>query len=90
MRRRGARFIVDEIIRPVNAFLKEPEQDGEHPDRIESSRSTTGYWQNTWNSVQMSEDIQELRKGLLCAYPISELQYNSSLTEADQNDFYIK
>jgi len=90
MRRRGAQFIIDELIHPVNAFLKEPEQDGNHPERTESTQSTSAYWQYSWNSAQFSEDIQQLRKGLLCAYPISEIQYNSSLTEADQNDFYIK
>ena len=90
MRRRGAKFIIDNLIKPVNAFLKEPEQDGQHPDRADDVKSTSGYWQYPWNSVQMSEDVQQIRKGLLCAYPLVELQYNSALTEADQNDFYVK
>ena len=90
MRRRGAKFVIDNLIKPVNAFLQEPEQNGQHPDRLASTISTSGYWQNSWNSTLMSEDVQEIRKGLLCAYPFSELLYNSDLTEADQNDFYTK
>lgn len=90
MRRRGAQFAIDNVIKPVNAFLKEPEQDGQHPDRLSSTVTSSGYWQNSWNSVQMSENVQEIRKGLLCAYPESELQYNSALSPSDQNDFYVK
>ena len=90
MRRRGAQFAIDNVIKPVNAFLKEPEQDGQHPDRLASTVSSSGYWQNSWNSVQMSENVQEIRKGLLCAYPESELQYNSALSPSDQNDFFVK
>lgn len=95
VRRRGANFLIENVSKPVNAFLQEPEQDGQNAKRPDSSPSTgrkhtSAYWQYNWNGKLLSTDVEQVRKGLLCAYPQAEFRYNTSLTSDDQNEYFVK
>lgn len=76
--RRGARWLSDNIAKPQNAWYKEP---GDRNKRL---------FEDFNNGIEYEEDVQRLRKSLLHAFPEYELRYNSALTMADQNDFYIQ
>lgn len=74
--RRGAKWMSEWVTKPINAFLKEPEQAG-------SEFSTLFY------SHYLPEDVQELRKSILLAFPETEFRNNPAISFEDQNDFYI-
>lgn len=76
--RRGARWLSDNIAKAQNAWYKEA---GDRNKRLFTDFN---------NSIEYTEDVQTLRKSLLNAYPEYELRYNSALSAADQNDFYIQ
>ena len=42
-----------------------------------------------FNGRTLPEDVEQVRKGLLLAFPDDEIRYNPALTLADQNDFYV-
>lgn len=73
--RYGATWLRDNIALPKNAFTE-----------LECNEDFYMY------AVQMlrphPETVQDIRKGLLCAFPEPEIRQNTSLTAADQNDFY--
>lgn len=81
--RHGARWISETITQPKNEFLRLPEQ-------------ACFWWggyvyphdRATRIPYQYPEDIQELRKSLLFAYPSNELNYNNVLSSADQNPYW--
>ncbi|MBR1706169.1 MAG: RagB/SusD family nutrient uptake outer membrane protein [Bacteroidales bacterium] len=79
--RHGATFLVNTVSKPKNLFLLRPEQ---------AKYWTSGYLYPCDGDApyQYSEDPDEVRKGLLYAYPNEELNYNSTLTSDDQNDFW--
>ena len=76
--RHGAQWIVDNIAKPKNAFLKKSEQD-----------NLVGYYyplpaegENVY-----SESVQDARKGLLAGFPVEEVLYNSLIQNNGRNDF---
>ena len=75
--RRGAKFMSEWLSKPINAFLKEPEQkDGE--------------FKTLFYSHYLPEDVQELRKSVLLAFPEVEFRNNPAIGFEDQNDFYVE
>lgn len=74
--RRGAKWLSDNIAKAQNEWYKE--------DRNQKLFTDFN------NGIEYIEDVQILRKSLLFAYPEYELRYNSALSAADQNDFYIQ
>lgn len=73
--RRGAKFMSEWLTKPLNAFLKEPEQVGE--------------LKTLFYSHYLPEDVQELRKSVLLAFPEAEFRNNPAIGFEDQNDFYV-
>lgn len=73
--RRGAKFMSEWLTKPLNAYLKEPEQ--------KTARSTL------FNNHFLPENIQELRKSILLAFPEVEFRNNSEIGADEQNDFYF-
>ena len=82
--RRGAKYLVDEITRPLNAFLAEPNQ-----STVPDGAQDKTYKSVLFNGRTLPEDVEQVRKGLLLAFPDDEIRYNPALTLADQNDFYV-
>ena len=74
--RLGADWIVENVCKPLNVFNHLPEN--------------VKFWESAFNETDITEDIQMVRKGLLLAFPEYETRYNTALSSADQNDFYIK
>jgi hypothetical protein len=74
--RRGAKWMSEWLTKPINAFLKEPEQAG--------SEFKTLYY-----SHYLPEDVDELRKAVLLAFPEVEFRNNPAIGFDDQNDFYV-
>ena len=77
--RRGAAWLRDNIARPANEFYM-----GHLPDF--NAYVEYHYPGAIAKGRVFPEDITDLRKGLLCAYPESELRLNTS--ESKQNDFF--
>lgn len=75
VRRLGAKWFMDQVVTPVNEFLRLPEQIGDYVD--------TFYGRN----FQYSMTLQQLRGSLLCEFPREELTMNSAMTANDKNDF---
>ena len=73
--RRGAKFMSEWLTKPLNAFLKGPEQTRELKDLF------YGYY--------LPENGQELRKSVLLAFPDVEFRNNSAISSSEQNDFYF-
>lgn len=82
--RNGAQWMIDNIIRPVNQFLQEPEQQPGTGD------SQLGYWQICHLGYTYSEDPEEVKKGLFCAFPDDEIRNNSSINYSDQNPYFVQ
>lgn len=76
--RRGATWLSENVVKPRNAFMQEA--------------ANIRYFNSAYNKYGslMEEDVQRIRKGLLLAFPDYELRYNTALSYADQNDFYIQ
>ena len=79
----GATWMSENITKVKNNFNKRVEQEA--------------FWwggyiyphdKKTREPYEYPEDPQTLRKSLLYAYPVSELNYNNSLTPDDQNPFW--
>lgn len=73
--RRGALWMSEWLTKPINEFLKEPEQ---------ASEFKTLYYGH-----YLPEDVNELRKAVLLAFPEVEFRNNPAIDFDDQNDFYI-
>lgn len=76
--RKGAKWLSDNIARPANRFY----MDNPYMEQ---------YWNYTYVGAKargyiFPEDVNDLRKSLLVALPITELTYNTDL--GGQNDFY--
>ena len=76
--RHGAQWIVDNIAKPKNAFLKKSEQD-----------NLVGYYYplSTDGEKVYSESVEDARKGLLAGFPVEEVLYNSLIQNNGRNDF---
>ena len=83
MRRRGAQWTIDNLCLPMNEFLKEAEQG---PGKT----GTAGYWSSLYHSHQYAVTVDEIRKGLLCAFPDDEIRNNSAIEYSDQNPYYFR
>lgn len=80
--RHGANWIVNNISIPKNTFL----------DRYENQylRAATGDHESFKPGFYYSTSVDEVRKGLLAAFPNSEFLYNNGISYEDQNDFYFE
>jgi len=78
--RMGARWLSDHIAKPANHFYIDDEHQHVYIYYTVPSSETTG--------KVYEDDPANLRKSLLNAYPEAELRLNTSLTSADQNDFF--
>lgn len=87
--RRGAKYLSEHICIPQNIFLQQPEQ-GDYHTRNESTQAVStmkGHWNYYYNGMLFPEDVQALRKSLLCSFPKEEIIYNTAISETDINDF---
>ncbi len=83
--RMGARWLSAHVTVPANAFLFLPEQDDYESGTTLGHRSQF-YGQATHGEGNIYPVTQEeVRKGLLCAFPNDELVYNNALSLEDQN-----
>lgn len=73
--RMGARWFVDNVIAPFNAHLESPE----------NSHMLAWYGEG---ESPFSEEYDDVRRGLFCAYPADDLMYNRALDASDQNYYY--
>lgn len=82
-RRRGAEWMSRWFSKPYNEFLRQPEQHY-------NNGSTVGYnyFDRTFWSRPLIEDVQQLRASLLYPFPEMEFRDNKGISESDQNDFY--
>ena len=86
--RRGAKFMSEWLTKPINAFLKEPEQCGVQDITVSDPAKNTEF-KNLFYSHFLPEDVQELRKSILLAFPEVEFRNNSAIGADEQNDFYF-
>lgn len=77
-RRRGAQFMIDNFIKPINEF--------------NNQNANYGYMHTTYmqQGRQYSTELKKVRAALLCAFPDTELRYNTSIGYENQNDFIIQ
>lgn len=81
----GARWIVENISKPKNAFLNLKEQCGDADGnyiRAASGLSYKAIYYGTADKIY-PEDWNEVRKGLLCEIPDSEVMYNPLIVPND-------
>lgn len=80
--RHGAQWIINNISIPKNEFL----------DRAENADlRKSGSDQKSFNAdFYYSTSVEEVRKGLLAAFPNNEFLYNKGIDYDDQNDFYFE
>lgn len=84
--RRGARWMIKYFITPFNEFMQ----------RSDNASVRSYMWQygrpapDGSTAYDIPSDMETVRKCLICAYPDYELRYNTALTAADQNDFFIE
>lgn len=76
VRRNGAGWLLDQIIKPINEFLQDPRQD-------KALRRGNYYGEG----FQFPADVQKLRGSLLCEFPSVELALNPAMSNGDHNDF---
>ena len=73
--RYGATWLRDNIAVPKNDFLS-----------LECNQITAEYIYFT--TRPHPEEVSDIRKGLLCAFPEAEMLQNNAIEASDQNDFY--
>ncbi len=75
---RGAAWFSEQVVGPLNEELRRP-----------SNRFLVYklYSRDTVNIFQFPSEPSDLRKSLLCQFPLEEIAYNPALTSADQNDY---
>lgn len=82
--RRGAAFLKKMVSDPINTFMTLDQQ-----RKVSANASNPeSHWEYFYNAREFPSSVEDLRRSLLCAYPSSELIYNSSLSDDSQNDFY--
>ena len=81
--RRGAKWMSEWLTKPLNEFLKQPEQN------IGASSTPERTWFNmVYNGRYLEEDPARLRKSVVLSFPEEEIRDNAAIGEEDQNDFY--
>lgn len=80
MHRHGATWMVENLSKPMNEFLKLPEQ-----KKLFNPEKNVFYPKG--DGFEYETDVNEIRKGLLWDYPATELNYNDALLQSDQNDY---
>lgn len=83
VRRRGAKFMSDWLCKPVNEYLKMPEQTYDNNGKV-----AYNYFTRAFQGYYLPEDYQQLRKSVLYAFPEHEFLNNGAIDYEDQNDFY--
>ena len=79
----GATWLVENIAKPKNEFLLRKEQS----NRDDYGRKGRSYRDLYYGAdFQYTEDPAEARKGLLLAFPSTELNYNTQIENA-KNDY---
>lgn len=76
VRRRGAKYLADEVGKPLNEFLQQPSEAAVYP--------------HTYMSAVYPQTPEETRKSLLFAFPEYELRTNKVLSYEDQNPYCWK
>ena len=74
--RRGTKWFINNVIKPFNDHLELPEH------------SFMMSWYG--DKSPFSEEEQDVRKGLFCAYSADDLMYNRALDSNDQNFYFWK
>lgn len=82
--RRGAKWMSEWLCKPLNAFNAEPAQ-ATYKNKSDSKTFMTLHYGGDW---KFEEDVQKLRAAVILAYPDKDIRNNTSLTEADVNDYY--
>ena len=72
--RHGAKWLSRVIARPYNFHQQEEEN--------------AALFESSYHSTLAPEDVESLRKSLMCAFPQEEINYNNAISSSDQNDFY--
>lgn len=81
--RRGAQWLIDNIIKPFNEYATNPIMATLVGQIFYSTKASFG--------AKYREDYNTVKAALLGAFPKYELQYNTALDEIeDQNDFFIQ
>ena len=83
IRRKGADFLIRNLTHPLNEFNQQPSQQP-------ASDEMVGFWQVSYLSHIYPETPDEIRRRLLCAFPADEIRVNQSISEADQNPYYVE
>ena len=86
--RNGAAWLSEHIAVPLNIALKNPNNAALGTATYSKASYLSEDGTTVINPYQYPTDPQELRRSLLCAFPLEELAYNPALdSETDQNDF---
>lgn len=80
--RHGANWIVKNISIPKNAFFDRPENANLRSKGSDHASYDAGFYYST--------EPNEIRKGLLAAFPNNEFLYNKGISYDDQNEFFIE
>ena len=81
--RRGAKFMSEWLCKPINEWLKMPEQTYDNSGKV-----AYNYFTRSFQGIYLPEDYQKLRKSVLLAFPEHEMRNNAAISFDDQNDFY--
>lgn len=81
--RRGAKFMSDWLCKPVNEYLKMPEQVYDNSGKVAYT-----YFTRAFQEYYLPEDYQQLRKSVVFSFPEHEFRNNAAIDYEDQNDFY--
>ena len=80
--RRGAKYMSEWLAKPLNEFLRMPEQGGD-------ANTSGSVFRNLYDSHFIEEDPRKLRRSVLLAFPDVEFRNNPAITPEHQNDFYV-
>ena len=83
--RRGAKWMSEWLCKPLNEFNSQPEQKTYMYNSSSKTFMTLHYGSDDF---KFEEDVQKLRAAVILAYPDKDIRNNTSLTDADVNDFY--
>ena len=81
--RRGGKFMSEWLCKPINEWLKMPEQVYDNSGKVAYT-----YFSRSFQGHYLPEDPEKLRKSVLFAFPEHEFRNNAAIDFEDQNDFY--
>jgi hypothetical protein len=81
--RRGGKFMSEWLCKPINEWLKMPEQVYNNNGKVAYT-----YFSRAFQGIYLPEDPVKLRKSVLLAFPEHEIRNNNAIGYEDQNDFY--